>query len=227
MHEVEWERRLAAGLGGAFLQVEDRVLRVPPVDALVRPDERADDVVREIAAAFEALGPPALPVLVDVVVAALVRHGGREEHGRPERDEGVEKRVRGVFGDVLSDLEGEHEVEAAPEVERPAQVVRDEAVVRKEQPRLTNVLAVDAGHVLDPEREPRRRPRAGAAANVDDAAGLQPLVDERCDHIGGASCSGLLPGVVAGAVLLGQPLRVTVRGDSWTLAESWTKVQAK
>ena len=85
--------------------VEDRVLRVPPVDSLVFPDERPEPVLRAKPVALEQGRPPGGPLQVVRRPARLAGYRGAEQHGRSELCDRSDQGDAGVPREVMRRLE--------------------------------------------------------------------------------------------------------------------------
>ena len=77
---------------------QEDVLPVPPRDVVVLPDRWTHEVHRQQAVRLEALGPVVRPLLVEVVVAALVRNGGGEQDRGAEPCQRFDENIGGVGG---------------------------------------------------------------------------------------------------------------------------------
>ena len=73
------------------------------------------------------------------------------------------------------------QVEAALEVERGGEIMGAEIVSRNGELVLADIIAVDRDYVLDPRRQPFRRPRAMAGADVEQAVD-RDLRPQQCRH---------------------------------------------
>jgi hypothetical protein len=187
----------------AVAQVEDRVLRVPPVDALVLPDERTEPVLRAKAVTREQAGPPGRPLPVPSRPAALVRDGRAEEHRRREPRDRLDQRRRTLLRNVVRRLERDREIELAVEPERLGEVARDELVRVDPQCLALDVRAVDAEDGFDAVLAEHLQPGAGAAPDVDHARRPQPLENERDDDVRRTLRGIALPAEVRGVEVRG------------------------
>ena len=179
--------------------VEQPVLHVVVRHRRVLPQRRPEQVDRPEPLVGEPPGPVPLPPLVDVVGAALVGDGRREQHGRRPRGERPDERPGGGLGQVLADLHRDRQVERLGEPVRQRQRARevpgDEAVRRHQQLAAVDVVAVDADDRLDAGVEERAEPRPDAAPHVEHAPGRQRVHDE------GGEGVGRPPGVLAVGVV--------------------------
>ena len=85
---------------------------------------------------------------------------------------------------MLADLERDDEIEASGDLERPTEIVREEPPARDFECTLVDVVAVDPEDVGDAVLEELREPRAGPAADVDDAPRGSQLEHQRHDDLG-------------------------------------------
>jgi len=85
--------------------VEDRVLRVPPIDPRVFPHQRAQPVCGPQATALELRRPPRGPLEVPCRTSSLARHRRTEEHCRGKRGDRTDESDPGVAGEILRRLE--------------------------------------------------------------------------------------------------------------------------
>jgi hypothetical protein len=83
-------------LGRAVADIDENVLRIPPVDVVVVPYRSADHVVGVVAMASEPLDPVALRSLVDMADSALVWNGGPEDDDRSGARQLADKSIRAV-----------------------------------------------------------------------------------------------------------------------------------
>ena len=165
-----------------FVHVQDRVVGVPRLDARCRRNQRTDGVEGDELPLGEQGAPEFVRLFVDVMLAALARRGGGEEHAIAMGGEVRDDRPARVGPDVFRGFETLHEIEAASDRERPADVHRLELLHRNQQQRAVDVIAVHTEDVVDPARCVLGEPRARAASNVEDAAAAGRRDDDRHDR---------------------------------------------
>jgi hypothetical protein len=147
-------------------------------------DAPGSGAVVGVASLRETLHPVSFGLFVDVVMAALIRGGGRHDDGVAESGEIVQKGVREGLGDVLGDLQAEGEVETAPLVlERHGDILD---VDWNREGVLGGRGGAVEGEDLDATLPERVGVDSAAAPDVGDALGGELFEQNTGDDLGGA-----------------------------------------
>jgi hypothetical protein len=132
-----------------------------------------------------------------------MRRGCTEQHDRRELGERLNQRGGRALGKVVRRLERDRDVEPAVERQRLGEVVTEELVRIDAESLRSHVGPVDAEDVLDPVLTKDLQPPTRAAADVDDAAWVEPLDDEGNDDAGRPLRRIALPAEIGGVEILG------------------------
>ena len=116
-----------------------------------------------------------------MVGAALKRDRRREEDDRPEADQRIDERRCVLGGEMLGDFQAQDQIESPLQANGRRQVMSQESLAGDFQKGGVHVAAIDPKGVGDALLGEDRQPRANAAADVDNRAGLDRLRDERDD----------------------------------------------
>lgn len=131
VHEVGAMPILLAGFELQIpLREEENVLAIAALDVPVLPDRRANEIETAISMAGKLFHPIGRPLLVQMRLSALARHGRREKHvvgllhERPHESRAVLRRQ------MLGHFQRQAKIELPSEVDRRRQVAADKPVRR-------------------------------------------------------------------------------------------------
>jgi len=150
--------RQRCGSRRARAGIQQRILRVPPVDVGIIPQLGPQRIEALKSLPAEQDRPVFRPLLIHVVRAVLERDGGREQHGVAKRGQLCHQRRRPRVRQVFGDFHAHDQVEwlGRPAAEHLRDRLRrevggDEPIAVNEQRLRINVVSVRADHVVGAE----------------------------------------------------------------------------
>ena len=164
---------------------QQHILGVPPGHRLLLPQPSAERVGRDIViASANSIDPIRRPLLIDVVLASLIRNRGREQHGR--REPCQRRHQRPAYRSSRCSATSRQTARSKLRSKRIG-LVRSAA--RNSRASISKLAAI-AIIAVNPKtsvracRFERGRPRAGPASHVHHAARLQQLHHHGSHHGG-------------------------------------------
>src|SRR5262249_54764926 len=151
--------------GEVLLDEGDDVLTQPPEDGAVIPDQRAQKIKGPVAELLEEPVPVVEKLLVDVVVASLVRDGGRKQHQVRVPHQRLDEGGRSGRAEVLGNLQADDQIEAAAKVEPFFQIEVEDCLLGNLGEFAVQPLPLDTLKVC--HAEPSRHGQPGSHATAD------------------------------------------------------------
>lgn len=200
MYEREWRaigaqsaRTCADPIADFRCEEQERVLGVPELHNRLRPNGGSDAVKRFVSVSVEHGEPIGRPPFIDVVFAPLTGDRSAEQDRRAKAHEPSYERCRACLGEMLTDLEGDHEIEATVEREASRQVSGHEELSGDLELSRIDVAPVNSDHIRNPSFNEGRQPGPHTAPNIDHRAGAHDAHHEGNDRCSGGPRPAYLP----------------------------------